>query len=245
MKQAPLLSVLLLSLALFASCSEEGIDIDFHDPQHVVFIHGEDDQGHVLIDQDLVEAFGEEYIHFGHTPPNLEDISFKIQGMDYVSCVRYIFNIDPSQPPILSHTDPPTFDGSTNYHHFYHHTENLATHKCKTIDTYNNAYLREINPVYVIGDTDTISIGNTKLIRFTVYYEEELQENDSGHPTNAFLISGTLVYDDQDHFMGIKDYRMGKKILRYKERPVTPSYAQGTIEIKTHSAFSPKEDWDF
>ena len=236
MKKTYLLSALFLCLAMITSCSEEGIDIDVHDPQHIVFIHGQDGDGNILIDQDLVEAFGEEFIHFGHTPPDLEGISFKRQGMDYVSCVRYIFNVDPSQPPILSHTDPPTYDGATNYHHFFNHTENTATHRCKTIDSYNNTYLREIDPAYIIGVNESNC--------FTVYYEEVLQEEDSGHPTNAFLISGTLVYDDQGNFIGIKDYKMGKKILRYKERPVIPSYAQGTIEIKTHSALSLAEDWE-
>ena len=233
---------------MITSCSEEGIDIEVHDPQHVVFIHGLDENGNILIDQDLVDAFGEEYIHFGHTPPSLEGISFKVQGMDYVSCIRYIFNVDPSQPPIQSHTDPPTYDGASNYHHFFQHTENIASHKCKTVDTYNNIYLRNNPIVYVIGDE--VITGNDTIHRFTAYYEEEIQEEGSGHPTNAILISGTLVYDNNNNFIGVKDYRMGKKILRFKERP-TPnaqgyiqSYAQGTIEIKTHSALSSAEEWD-
>ena len=163
--------------------------------------------------------------------------------MDYDTCIRYIFNpTDPDAPPIQSHTDPPAYDGSTNYHHFFGHVENISHHKFKTIDPHNDTYIRERDSVYVIGVTDALY--------FTVYYEEEIQEEGSGHPTNAILISGKLVYDDQGQFLGIKDYRIGKKILRFKERPtpnaqgIIQSYAQGTIEVKSHSGLAPAENWD-
>ena len=242
MKKTRLLSFLFLSLVMATSCSEEGIDIEVYDPQHVVFIHGLDNEGNIFIDQDLIDAFGEENIHWGHTPPSLEGISFKIKGMDYVTCIRYIFNIDPTQPPIQSHADPPTYDGSFNYHHFYHHTENIASHKLKTIDTHGDTYIREEDTVYIIG--------NEKDLCFTAYYEEEIKEEGSGRPTNAILISGTLVYDDKGNFLGINNYRIGKKILSFKERPtpnaqgVIQSYAEGTIEVKTHLGMAPAEEWD-
>lgn len=235
MRKTVLFTSFLLSLLWITSCSEEGIDINVNDPQYVEFIDKH-------IDMDLIEAFGEENIHFGHTPPNLNDVSFKVETMDYVICTRYIFNIVPDQPPILSHADPPTFDGSRNYHHFSNHTENLASHKLKTINPYNNVFIRENDTVYVIGDASSNY--------FTAYYEEEIQEEGSGHPTNGVLISGFLVYDDQDQFIGIKDYRIGKKILRYKERPtpnqhgIIEAFAEGTIEIKTHAGMAPAEKWD-
>ena len=235
MKKTVLFTTFFLSLVLMASCSKSGIDINITDPQQVKFI-----QEH--IDTDLIDAFGVQYLHFGHTPPNLEDISFKVQGMDYKTCKRFLFNIDPTQDPIQSHADPPTYDGSTNYHHFFQHTESYASHKLKTIDPYNNTYTRENEIVYVIGDASSNC--------FTVYYEEEIQEEGSGHPTNGIIISGTLVYDANGQFLGIQDYRIGKKILRFKERPtpnaqgVIQSYAQGTIEVKTHAGLAPAEEWD-
>lgn len=230
MKKANSLLVLLFSLVMMASCSKDGVDIDVIDPQHVEFIN-------IVIDQDLIDAFGEEYLHFGHTPPNLEGISFKVRGMDYDTCIRYIFNAqDPDAPPIQSHTDPPTYDGSTNYHHFFDHAENISHHKLKTIDPYNDTYIRENDTVYVVGVDDSQY--------FTAYYEEIIKEEGSGHPTNGIIISGKLEYDDQGVFIGISNYRIGKKILSYREHPTKPSYAQGTIEIKTHSGLAPAEDWD-
>lgn len=229
MKKTFLIPVVFLCFVMMASCSKSGIDIPINDPQDIEFIHNH-------IDRDLIDAFGEEHIHFGHTPPSLEGISFKVKGMDYDTCVRYIFNVDPTLPPIISHTDPPTYDGSTNYHHFFHHIESITKHKLKTVDTHNDAYIRENDTVYVVGIDS--------LLVFTAYYEEVLNEEGLGHPTNGIIVSGTLVYDNQGIFVGIKDYRIGKKILRYEERPTIPSYAEGTIEIKTHSGLAPAEEWD-
>ena len=191
-----------------------------------------------MLPSDLVEAFGEKHIVFGHTPPSLENISFKVQGMDYDTCIRYIFNVIPGEPPIQSHTDPPTYDPSFNYHHFYNHTECISEHKLKTVDSYHDVYIRENDSAFIIGDESTH--------RFTAYYEEQITEEGSGRPTNAILISGTLVYDTiTGQFLGVEDYRIGKKILRYKERPSTPSYAEGTIEIKISSQkLCPFENWD-
>lgn len=242
MKKTQLIPVIFLSLVMMASCSKTGIEVNIHDPQHVVFIHGLDENEHILIDQDLVDAFGEEYIHFGHTPPSLEGISFKADMMYYETVVRYLFNQDPTQPPILSGADPPTDDGNRNYHHFYNHTENIARQRMQTITTYQDTVLRQNDTVYIIGDESTHS--------FTAYYEETLKEEGSGHPTSAILISGTLVYDDNGHFLGVKNYRIGKKILRYKERPTPNQYgiimafAEGTIEIKKQNELAPAEEWN-
>lgn len=239
MKRTTSIAVLFLSLFMITSCTD-GINIDVNDPQHIEFIE-------VAIDQNLIEAFGEENIHFGHTPPSLEGISFKVVGMDYDTCIRYIFNVNPNEPPILSHTDPPTYDGSTNYHHFYNHIDNIASHKLKTIDSHNDTYTRENDVVYVIG--------NANSNQFTAYYEEELQEEGSGYPSNGILVSGKLEFTTdtiisandtvyKKKFIGVKDYRLGKKILRYKERPSIPSYAEGTIEVKKHPGLAPAVDWD-
>lgn len=227
---------------MMASCSKSGVDINIIDPQHIVFINGLDENGDVFIDAELVEAFGEENINFGHTPPSLEGISFKADMMFYETVKRFLFNQDPSQPPILSSADPPTDDGNRNYHHFYNHTENIAHQRMKTITTYQNTVFRQIDTVYIIGVDSTH--------RFTAYYQETLEEEGSGHPTSAILISGTLVYDDEGHFLGVNNYRIGKKILRYRERPTPNQYgiimafAEGTIEIKKMIELAPAEEWD-
>lgn len=233
MKQLKYFIVLLLGLVMASSCSKSGVDLNINDPQDVEFLN--------MLPQDLVEAFGEQNIYFGHTPPDLEGISFKVKTMNYVYCLRYLFNPDPSLPPIPYHADPPDYDGSTNYHHFYDFEGNIANHKLKTVDPGLNTFIRE-DTVFVIGNTD--------LNHFTVYYEEELKEEGSGYPTNGILISGTLVYNEQGVFIGVKNYRIGKKILRYKERPapnqdgIIKAFEKGTIEIKTHAELAPAENWD-
>ena len=143
MKRASVFTSILTSLLMaVASCTKvDPVAIDIIDPQDVGFVN-------VVLDDDLVEAFGEENIHFGHTPPSLEGLSFYVQGMDYVVCRRYIFDAYNNYQPTLSHADPPTYDGSRNWHHFHHHIENLASHKMKTIDTYNDTYIRPNDSVY-------------------------------------------------------------------------------------------------
>ena len=224
--------IVILTCLLWATVScnkEEGVTIDVIDPQFIDFVD-------VVIDDDLIEAFGAEHIYFGHTPPDIEGLSFYVQGMDYVLCKRYIFDTYNNNEPILSHADPPTYDGTRNWHHFYNHLENTSSHKMKSIDTHNDTYIRENETVYILGIADSLT--------FTAYYEEVLQEEGSGHPTNGILISGRLVYDNNGTLIGVKDYRIGKKILRYQEHPTTPSYAQGTIEIKEHEGVAPITDWD-
>lgn len=231
MKKVNVFFIILTSL-FFAmdSCSEdEGIQIDIIDPQYIDFVDA-------VIDEDLIDAFGIENIYFGHTPPNIEGLSFYVQGMDYVVCKRYIFDTYNNNEPILSHADPPTYDGSRNWHHFYNHIENMSSHKMKTIDTYNDTYVREKDTVFVVGISDSLT--------FTAYYEETMEEEGSGHPTNGILISGKLVYDDNGTLLGVAEYRIGKKILRYQEHPTTPSFAQGTIEVKEHKELAPITIWD-
>ncbi len=233
MKKTSLFATLLLGLTLLMACSEEeGLTIDLIDPQQVEFVDdffGEDNM-------DLVQAFGVDNIHFGHTPPNMEDISFYVEGMDYDTCIRYIFDIYNNNEPTLSHAIPPSYDASRNYHHFYNYIENISSHKLKTVDAYNDSYIRTNDSTFILGDAETNC--------FTAYYEEEIQEEGTGFPTNGILISGTLVYDNTGTFVGVNNYRIGKKIIRYKEHPTIPSFAQGTIEVKTHEGMAPYQLWD-
>lgn len=225
------MTILTSLLMALVSCSpEEGIQIDVIDPQVIDFVN-------VVIDDDLIEAFGEENIHFGHTPPSLEGLSFYVQGMDYVVCKRYIFDVYNNYQPTLSHADPPSYDGSRNWHHFYHHIENMAGHKMKTIDTYNDTYIREMDTVFILGVSESHC--------FTAYYEEEIKEEGSGNPVHGILISGKLVYDGNGELLGVMDYRIGKKILEYRGTPPYGSaYAQGTIEVKEHRELAPIILWD-
>lgn len=200
--------------------------MDFSDPQEIFPILE-------VLPQDLVDAFGEENIHFGPTPPNMNDISFQVDGLNYVTSIRYLFGPSDDDEYILSTAAPPTYDATQYYHHFKNAIGNMAQHKLKTIDPSHNIFTRDNDTIYLIGQGSS----------FTAYYTETIQEEASGNPTNYIIISGTLVTDEKG-FVGVKDYRIGKKIKKYERRPVTPSYAPGTIEVKTHEGLSPQVSWD-
>lgn len=229
MKRLKFTTVLLTLAFVCFSCEREAIDFDFNSPQEIQKVN------QTLRDNnDLIEHFGEEYIHFGPVPPSLEGISFKVTGMDFEFCERYIFGPTPDDPPILSHADPPTYEASINHHHFFDHTQGLSKHRLMTYGTHGDIYTKENDTIYVIGS------GND----FTAYYIEKTDEEGSGNPTNAILISGTLVYDQNGNFIGVEHYRIGKKILDYEYHPTINAYAKGTLEIKRHDEFSPRYEWD-
>lgn len=225
-------SILVLCLALATSCKDsEGIVIDFQDPQEIPTI------GTVMSEaSSLIDHFGEAHLVFGHTPPNLDGISFGVDGLDYEYSERYRFNQEnPSlEDQIPINTAPPVYDASRYYHRFYDQVECISNHRMKTEDAHGNKYIRENDDAYVIGH-DSL---------FTVYYIEKITDAGSGNPTNAILISGTVRYDAEGNFLGISNYRYGKQILRYDEIPENLTYAKGTIEIKTHHELCPALDWD-
>ena len=239
--------LVLLGLACcFFSCSP--MDIEFNDPQDIEFIHDAfmhpDLDGELQDNDDLVELFGEENIHFGPVPPSWshyidnDSICFKVNGMNYDTCVRYIFDLYNNNEPILSHADPPTYDASINLHLLYNQNQCIFQHKMNTRDTYGNNYLLDLEKAYIIGH-DSL---------FTTYYKGTIEGN--GNPTVIMLISGTLVFDtittgntQTVEFKGVRDYIFGKKILDYEYQP-TNAYAPGTIEIKKHPGLSPKCSWD-
>ncbi len=227
-----LFHIIVLSLALVTSCKEqEGMEIDFLDPQELPTI------ATILQDApELIEHFGEEHLVFGNTPPNVKDISFWVDGLDYEYSERYRFNQEsPSlddQIPI--NTAPPIWDASRYYHHFYDQFESITHHRMKTEDPHGNKFVRENDNTFFIGH-DSV---------FTAYYLEQITDEGSGYPTNAIIISGTVRYDSQGNFKGISNYRYGKQILKYEQMPASLTYAKGTIEIKTHQGLCPALVWD-
>lgn len=223
-----LASILLLSLFSLLSCEDWiGIEPDFTDPQEVQSIAD-------ALPQELLDAFGEENIHFGPTPPDISDLSFKVEGLDYEFSKRYLFGPTLDDPYILSHATPPTYDATIFYHHFMKQTEHIAQHKLKTIDPSQNILTRHNDTVYVIGHDSF----------FTVYYQETIHESSLGIPTNYIIISAELAHDTTHQIIGVKNYRIGKLIKSVESLPITPSYAPGTIEIKQHLETSPVYLWD-
>ena len=240
MKKLTLLLLLTLPFMLACCGKIPPLDLGFSNPSDVFDIDSvfsfENVDNH-----DLLTHFGSENINFGAFPPALDSIQFKVEGMDYLYCDRYIYN--PATGEIIhSHADPPTYEPSDYQHHFkdHHFGQNMAWHKLKTRDPSGNIYTRTNDTVYVIGH-DSL---------FTVYYLEKFFEEGSGNPTNAIIISGTLVYDSTTvndsiivNFVGVRDYIIGKKILKYDYMP-TQAYAPGTIEIKKHPGISAYYKWD-
>ena len=216
----------------FYSCTP--LEIEFNDPQDVELIHEAhsfiDMNGNLQSNNDLVELFGEGNIHFGPVPPTWGDsICFKINGMEYDTCVRFIFDTYNNNAIIPSHADPPEFDASVNTHLFYDQNQCVFKHKMNTRDTYGNNYFLDLKTAYIIGHDNL----------FTTYFQGKIEGN--GNPTVIMIISGTLVIED-GVIIGVKDYIFGKKILDYDYQP-TNAYAPGTIEIKKHPGLSPCCEW--
>ena len=221
----PFLCLLVCGLLLSRCEEHDGIDFDFHKPHEVANVME-------TIPEDLVEAFGEEHFHFGTNPPNLKDLSFKVEGLQYVKAIRYVFG--PNGNPVLSHAEMPPMDMTRYLHHFYNTDGSLSGHRLKTIDPSNNQFLRQNDTVFVIGNHQN----------FTAYYIDSIQEYASGNPVNAVIVSGVIQLDSLGQFVGIEHYRIGKKILRYGHLPAAPSYAPGTIEVKQHEGLCPAFIWD-
>lgn len=212
-------------LAFITACKEDqGLEINFNDPQEIPTINSFFEAA-----PELIEQFGEEYLYFGNTPPDLNNISFKVDGMDYVFSKRFRFG--PNNEPTPITTPPPSYDASKYYHHFFEHFESISCHRFRSQDSHGNIFIRENNS-YIIGH-DSL---------FTAYYIEKITDEGSGFPTNAIIISGTVRNDSNG--LGISNYRFGKQILKYDTAPDNPTFAPGTIEIKTHQAFCEYCDWD-
>lgn len=218
---------MIFCVSLVSACDKwEGIPLVFQDPQEILYLEE-------VLPSELIYAFGEEHIHFGPNPPDLDSITFKVEGMTYDTCIRYIYG--PNGESMIAPTAPPTYDGTRYYYHFWNHTEMLSSHKLKTIDPSGNTFIRTNDSTYIIGH-DSV---------FTAYYTETILEPHSGNPTNYIILSGTVVRDKKTNaFLGIKNYRIGKMIKGYHHQPEIPSYAPGTIEVKRHDEFCARYVWD-
>ena len=227
MKKTHLFPALLLSLFLMASCSK-GVDININDPQHIEYLD--------IIPSDLVEAFGQRNIHFGHTPPNLNNVCFYVDGLEYKVCQHYIYG--PNNQPVLSNF-PLDYDPIKYYHCFFNHIENIASDSLLYYGPGEDRFMMEYDNVFVIGSEKDSSV-------FTAYFIE--RPNSKYHPTNGILISGTLFKDtiidttfynnntiiDTTILEGIKNFRMGKKIIEYKDPlpAILDVYLPGSIDVK-------------
>lgn len=234
MKKINCLLVFSLLACWFQACKP--VEIDFNNPEDIKFIQDEflyEVNQELKANNDLVQLFGEENINFGPVPPNWGDsLCFKVNGMDYDTCVRFIFDTYNNNAIIPSHAAPPAYDASINIHLFFDHNQCVYHHKMKTRDTYANYYTLDLEKAFIIGH-DSL---------FTTYYQGKIEGN--GNPTVIMLISGTLVTDPNTHeCIGIRDYLFGKKILGYEYQP-TQAFADGTIEIKKHPGLSPCCSWD-
>ena len=229
--------VLLCFLAGFNACREwEGID--FQSDQDIEWINEVKINGNPEDYTDFLLAYGEENIHFGYNPPRLDSISFFVDGMDYITCDRYVYKLKNNNYEIehLATTSPSGSDGLKYYYLFYNHIGNISNFKTKVSAPHEDVY-GEKDTVYVIGS------GND----FTAYYYEITEQ--SGRPINFVIISGTLEYDQEGNFTGVSNYRYGKKIIKINEPPTpeNPSFqgfAEGTIEIKKHEGLAPYSNWD-
>ena len=201
-----IIPVLLFSLVMAASCNK--VDININDPQHIEFLD--------IIPQDLITAFGEENIHFGHTPPNLENVCFYVDGLKYEVevCNHYIYG--PNHEPMLGQTL--TDDPIKYYHCFFDYKENIISDSLLYFAPGEDRFMMAYDTVYVIG--------SEKDSTFTAYFIE--RPNSKYHPTQGILLSGKLTKN------GIKNFRVGKKIIDYRDPlpAVLDVYLPGSIDIK-------------
>lgn len=228
MKKTQLLPIIFLSLLMMASCSKSGVDINFNDPQHIDFLD--------IIPPDLVEAFGQENIHWGHTPPNLNNVCFYLDGLKYKVCKHYIYG--QNHEPVISNSQ---FDSDPikYYHCFFNHVENIASDSLLYYAPGEDRFMMAYDTVYVIGSEKDSSV-------FTAYFIE--RSNGRYHPINGILISGTFFKDtiidttfhnnnniiDTIILEGIKNFRMGKKIIEYRDPlpAILDVYLPGSIDVK-------------
>lgn len=228
MKKATLFSTLLLFLTGFYACSgwTDPVDFDFDDPQRIRWVED-------VVDDSLLVLLGEEDIHFGHTPPNLDTISFVVDQFWYDTCIRVkkitlFINGNPFDSMLTSYNNL-GFEKTTYKHHFYNPRGNIISQTMYLEDNQGNRSLFTCDSTYIIGS------GND----FTAYYKWTSESQQEGYPTWGFLVSGTLeytfdtlhlndsVFELKKRFVGVKNYRIGKMIEKIGTPP-TQGYYPGT-----------------
>lgn len=216
MKRIHLISILFACFIGLNACSglDDGVEFNFNDPQHIQWVED-------IIDQDFLDALndlsvqsGIVYIHFGHTPPNLDSISFIVDTLLYDTCIKFL-------PDGHISSNKPDQELASYKHHFSDQVGNIIREK---IQFYDIAYQKSIeaksDTTYIIGS------GND----FTAYFKKKSISPEHGNPTYAYLVSGTLVYDTIPKPIGVVNYRIAKKIIATDPDPA-PYYCKGTLMV--------------
>lgn len=227
--------VLLLILTGLHACSgwTDGVDLIIDDPQAMPWVED-------IIDDSLLNIIDNNNvnfeIHFGHTPPNLDSVSFIIDQLWYDTCIRYRMVHHPFLgDTVMPSYNNPGFESSVYKHHFYDPYGSMIHQTFYIRDHMGNESMIEADSTFVIGS------GND----FTVYFKFDIDSQKEGYPTWAYLISGTLEYtydttvkitktdtivSIKKRLLGVSDYHIGKKIMRTDpENPPTQGYYQGTL----------------
>lgn len=217
MRKSSFIIALLCCLAGLYSCTKTGIDVDIHDPQHILKVQE-------IIDNDLMQAFGEENIHFGHTPPNLDGISFILDQFEYDSLIRWR---RVPNPLTGESTIEPSYSSGGGYentiykHHFFDQIENIS---CQRF--YRKSHNQPEPEPSTIDTTFVIGSGND----FSAYFCAKTISPEEANPTWAYLISATVVNDTASGKRYITNYKIGKKIIETEGDPIA-GYYPGTIMI--------------
>lgn len=228
MKTRPILLALMLLLTGLNACSdwENGLDFDMTDPQEINWVEE-------IIDNDLLYALGVENIYFGHTPPDLDSLSFMVNRLWYDTCIRYRHVSYAGFDTILPTYNNPGLENSVYKHHFSQHSGNILHHKLYIKDHIGNESIIDCDTAFVIGN------GNN----FTVYFKWKILSEQEGNPTWAYLVSGTLNYaydttvtitqndtiiELTKRLVGVSKYHIGKKILAI-DTPPSQGYYPGTL----------------
>lgn len=235
MKKASFILISLLLTGLYSCSGWDEIDIDVNDPQHIEWVED-------IIDEDLLDALnalsaqnGINYIHFGHTPPNLDNISFKVDSLWTDTSV--VHKLDGT----ISYINF-GFENANYEHHFFDHVDNIAHQKMHNHNyTYNTDLWVDSDSTYVIGYDNN----------FTAYFKKQYISAEEANPTWAYLISGTLVYDSNPDssdsiFVGIENYRIAKKIVATEGNPNPGHYCKGTLKVfrPYYDTIVPYCNWD-
>ena len=157
-KRKSLVMLATLVLSGFNSCLKEdgNSSILFNDPQDIPFITE-------YLPMDLLQLFGEENIHFGDRPFNVE--------MEFESRHRYVAVTTSAE----SHPAAGTTSPIAHYHKISRKYLQIADYYSMTQE---EACCKLVSPVYLTGN-DTA---------FTAYYFE--QPATAGRPVHAVLFSG-------------------------------------------------------
>lgn len=176
-KASPPILFAVLLMVLSSCLKESDQTILLNDPQDIPPITEQ-------LPMDLLNLFGENYVHFGDQPPII-DLEFKSLH-EYVTT-----NLNPPFSP-----QPGQLSPITHYHKIERQYLQTADYVCMSSE---ETYCKVISPIYLTGYGDD----------FTAYFHEAPETD--GHPEHAVLFSGTLTPE------GIKDFRIGYKIVRYND----------------------------